>query len=63
MHTTHRLIKIGNSIGIVIPKLFLEGLNLRLGDLTTLEFDEKSKKIILKPRINVFIYDPQLEFN
>lgn len=62
MLTTHRLIKIGNSVGIVIPKLYLEELHLRLGDLIILEHDEIKQVIVFKPRKNFFIVDPNIEF-
>jgi len=43
MKTTLRLIKIGNSLGVIIPKHLLENLGLSLNDLIELDIRKVSK--------------------
>lgn len=43
MKTTLRLIKIGNSLGVIIPKHLLENLGLDLNDLIELDIKKVSK--------------------
>jgi len=42
MKTTLRLIKIGNSLGVIIPKHLLENLGLKLDDLIELDIKKVS---------------------
>lgn len=43
-----KIIKIGNSFGIIIPSPYLEDLNVAYGDTVDLDFDKKSGVIIIR---------------
>ncbi len=40
-----KIIKIGNSLGCIIPKMFLKALGWEAGDLLDVEFDPKKKRL------------------
>ena len=45
----HRIIRIGGSVGITIPKRFLEITNLGVGDRIVLEMNSEYKTLLIKP--------------
>ena len=47
----YKLIKIGNSVGITLPKKLLSLLNLQQGEEVFVETDLKSKSIIIRSMI------------
>ena len=44
-----KVIKIGKSTGVTIPKEILEELKLKAGDRVTVEFDEKENVVVVRP--------------
>ncbi len=46
---TQKLLKIGSSAGVTIPKESLHDLGLRVGDRLTVEIDTKGKKVTIRP--------------
>jgi antitoxin MazE len=48
-----KIIRVGNSNGIVLPSAFLKLLGLETGETIRIEYREKSKEIVLKPEIRV----------
>ncbi len=52
-----KLIKIGDSSAVTIPKKSLEELGLKEGDEVTLDIDKKTRAVTIKPAFSV---DPEL---
>ena len=48
---TQKIIKIGTSAAVVIPKKTLEDLEVKIGDNVELEVDKKSRRISIEPVI------------
>ena len=46
---TQKVIKVGTSAGVVIPKEMLKAWGLRAGDRVTVELDKKDDRVLLKP--------------
>ena len=52
---TQKIIKVGTSAGVVLPKAYLEKAGLRVGTRVELDFLDKNNKIIItyqKPEIS-----------
>lgn len=47
-----KIIQIGNSLGITIPKQLLENLNLKAGDTVHVETNEASNTLIVSSKKN-----------
>lgn len=45
-----KIVKVGNSLGIIIPSIFLDELGLTHKDAVEMEYDETLKVITLKNR-------------
>ena len=52
-----KIIKVGSSSAVTIPKKSLEELGLKEGDEVALDIDKKNKTVTIKP---VFSVDPEL---
>ena len=48
-----KLLKIGSSAGVTIPKKSLRELGLRLGDNVVVEVEKGNKRVIIKPFVEV----------
>lgn len=48
-----KVIKVGDSAAVVIPKKFLEELRLKVGDEVRFEIDEEGNKVLIKPDVSV----------
>ena len=48
---TQKVIKVGDSAAVIIPKGFLKELGLRIGDRVTIETDAKTRKFSFQPTI------------
>lgn len=48
-----KVIKIGSSAGITIPKKSLKELGLKIGDRVSVDIDEKRRIVRIKPAVNV----------
>ena len=48
-----KVIKIGKSTGITIPKEILEEMRLKAGDQISVEYDKKKRSLHIKPNIEV----------
>ena len=45
-----KVIKVGNSAAVTIPKHILENANMKIGDKVFLEFDEESNILFISPK-------------
>ncbi len=43
-----KIVRIGNSIGVIIPKEILAQLGLRVGDEVNVELDKQQRRILIK---------------
>ncbi len=50
---TQKVLKVGSSAAVTIPKKSLEELGLKIGDRIAVEIDKKSKTVIIKPFVEV----------
>lgn len=50
MNKISKLINLGSSAGIIIPKMFLLALNIAKEDMVTVELDLKKNQIIIKKK-------------
>ncbi len=50
---TQKVLKVGSSAAVTIPKKSLEELNLRIGDSVSVQIDKKRKAVIIKPSVQV----------
>lgn len=48
-----KVIKIGKSTGVTIPKEILEGMRLKAGDRVSVEYDKKKRSLHIKPSIEI----------
>jgi antitoxin component of MazEF toxin-antitoxin module len=46
-----KIIRVGNSSGVVLPSVFLKMLGVETGAEVRLEYREKMKEIVLKPKV------------
>ncbi|MEK7502433.1 MAG: AbrB/MazE/SpoVT family DNA-binding domain-containing protein [Patescibacteria group bacterium] len=45
-----KVIKVGNSAAVTIPKYFLEKSSMKIGDKVFVEFDEETNMIVISPK-------------
>lgn len=50
---TQKVLKVGSSAAVTIPKKSLEELGLRPGDEVTVEIDRKNKAVYIRPSIKL----------
>jgi len=48
-----KVIKVGDSAAVVIPKKSLEGLNFDIGDEVEIEVDEEENRVTMQPVVSV----------
>ena len=48
-----KVIKIGKSTGVTIPREILEEMRLKAGDQVMVEYEKKRRSIRIKPRIEI----------
>ena len=46
-----KIIRVGNSNGVVLPSVFLKMLGIETGTEIRIEYREKRKEIVLKPKV------------
>ena len=46
---TQKVLQVGSSAGVIIPKKTLGQLGLRVGDRVNVEIDAKQKKVFIEP--------------
>ncbi len=46
---TQKVLKVGDSAAVIIPKKSLKELGLRPGDQVTLKIDRKHRKVLIEP--------------
>lgn len=46
---TQKVLKIGNSAAIIIPKRSLEELNMKIGDRVVVEIDKRRPAVLIEP--------------
>lgn len=50
---TQKVLKVGSSAAVTIPKKSLEELGLKVGDQITVEVDKKRRTVLIKPTTKV----------
>ena len=50
---TQKVLKVGSSAAVTIPKKSLEDLGLKIGDRITIEVDKKRRTVLIKPTTKV----------
>lgn len=50
---TQKVLKVGTSAAVTIPKKSLHALGLKIGDRVTLTIDEKNKRVIIASLIRI----------
>jgi len=48
-----KLLKVGSSAAVTIPKKSLKELGLEIGDSVSLDIDVKAKQVVIKPALQV----------
>lgn len=48
---TQKLLKIGSSAGVTIPKKSLKDLGLKIGDEVNVQVDSKERKVTIEPSV------------
>ena len=48
-----KVVKVGSSAGVIIPKRSLEELGLKPGDQVMVEIDKKRRAVIIEPLVKV----------
>ncbi len=46
---TQKVLKVGDSAAVIIPKKSLKELGLRLGDEVSVQIDKKQRKVLIEP--------------
>lgn len=47
---TQKVLKVGSSAAVTIPKKSLEELGLKIGDRVSVEINKKFKSVVIRPR-------------
>ncbi|MEK7575586.1 MAG: AbrB/MazE/SpoVT family DNA-binding domain-containing protein [Patescibacteria group bacterium] len=50
---TQKVLKVGSSAAVTIPKKSLEELGLKIGDQVVIEVDKKHRKFLIEPLVEV----------
>ncbi len=50
---TQKVLKVGTSAAVTIPKKSLEELGLKIGDRVALSIDKKERRVIIEPSVVV----------
>ncbi|MBI2024817.1 MAG: AbrB/MazE/SpoVT family DNA-binding domain-containing protein [Candidatus Harrisonbacteria bacterium] len=50
---TQKVLKVGSSAAVTIPKKSLEELGLKIGDRITIEVDKRRKTVLIRPTSRV----------
>lgn len=50
---TQKVLKVGSSAAVTLPKKSLEELGLKIGDTVSVEIDKKGKAVIIQPLLKV----------
>ena len=53
-----KITKVGNSYAVILPKEFINLLNVDLGDIVQVEYSEETKQIIISNKDNTVSEDP-----
>ena len=53
-----KITKVGNSYAVILPKEFINLLNVDLGDIVQVEYSEATKQIIISNKDNTVSEDP-----
>ncbi len=46
-----KVLKVGDSAAVTIPKQSLKGLGLKIGDRVRVEIDEQKRKVLIEPEV------------
>ena len=49
----HKVLRVGSSAAVTIPKSLMEELGLKIGDMVTVEVDKKTGTVLVKPVMKV----------
>ena len=50
---TQKVLKVGSSAAVTIPKKSLKDLGLKIGDRINIKVDKKGKRVVIEPTIKV----------
>ena len=50
---TQKVLKVGKSAAVTIPKEILEEMRLKTGDQVTVEFDKKKRSVVIRANIEI----------
>jgi putative addiction module antidote len=50
---TQKVLKVGSSAAVTIPKKSLEELQLKIGDKVSVEIDKEQKLVVIRPAVKV----------
>jgi len=50
---TQKVLKVGSSAAVTIPKKSLEELGLKIGDTVRVEIDKKHRKVLIEPSVKI----------
>jgi len=50
---TQKVLKVGDSAGVTIPKKSLEELGLKIGDSVTIQIDKQKRVVVISPLLKV----------
>ena len=53
-----KITKVGNSYAVILPKEFINLLNVDLGDIVQVEYSEATKQILISNKDNTVTEDP-----
>ena len=50
---TQKVLQIGSSAGVTLPKILLEELGLKIGDQVQVKIDKNRKTVVIEPNIQI----------
>lgn len=53
MHMTQKVLKVGSSAAVTLPRKSLEELGIKIGDRVTLTINKEQKQIVVEPSVRV----------
>lgn len=57
---TQKVLKVGSSAAVIIPKKSLEELGMKVGDRIRVEVDRRRRTVLLRPEVNLTSADEKI---